>query len=74
MKALLKVRNAAAFSLAFVVTLVAGTAFAGGTYDTITGAVDWSEVVTGIVAIAALVAAVLVVMRGSKMLLRMIGR
>lgn len=54
--------------------LSAAPAFAGGTYDSITTAVDWSEVSTGIVAIAALVAAVLVVSRGSKMLLRMIGR
>jgi hypothetical protein len=36
--------------------------------------VDWSDVVTGIVAVAALIAAVLVVMKGSRMLLRMIGR
>lgn len=49
-------------------------AFAGGTYDPITTAVDWSQVTTGIVAIAALVAAVLVVKRGSGMLLRVIGR
>lgn len=53
---------------------VSAPAFAGGTYDAITTAVDWSEVVTGIVAIAALVAAVLVVKRGSGMLLRVIGR
>lgn len=50
-------------------------AFACATaYDDIIAAVDWADVVTGIVAIAALVAAVLVVMRGSRMLLRMIGR
>jgi len=53
----------------------AGSALATpGTYDGITAAVDWADVITGITAIAALVAAVLVVMRGSKMLLRMIGR
>jgi len=51
-----------------------GPAFAVGAYDGITAAVDWSAVITGITAIAALVAAVLVVKRGSKMLLSMIGR
>ena len=76
MKALLKVRNAAAFALAFgfCVTFASGLAFAGGTYDTITGAVDWSEVVTAVVAVAALIAAVLVVSRGARMVLKMIGR
>lgn len=56
--------------------VVAGAASAAPTsdYDGIIAAVDWADVVTGITAIAALVAAVLVVMRGSKMLLRMIGR
>jgi hypothetical protein len=52
-----------------------GQAFAVGTdYSTITAAVDWSTVITGILAIAALIAAVLVVKRGAKMLLGMIGR
>lgn len=45
-----------------------------GTYDAITDAVDWADVITGIGAIAALIAAVLVVKRGAGMLLRMIGR
>lgn len=45
-----------------------------GPYDAITSAVDWSDVTTGIGAIAALVAAVLVVKKGAKMLLGMIGR
>lgn len=61
----------AGFTALFVTTQAA---LAGGTYDSITTAVDWSEVTTGIVAIAALIAAVLVVKRGSGMLLRMIGR
>lgn len=59
----------------------AGTAllapyFANATsaYSSITTAVDWSDVVTAVTAIAALVAAVLVVKRGSKMLLSMIGK
>lgn len=67
-------RNLSAFAVGLVVALSAGIASAAGTYDAITTAVDWSQVTTGIVAIAALVAAVLVVSRGSKMLLRMIGR
>ena len=46
---------------------------ATGTYDAITDAIDWSDVVTGVAAVAALVAAVLVVKRGSRMLLSMIG-
>lgn len=63
--------------------LVALTALAVGTvaqagggsdYDAITAAVDWTDVITGIAAIAALVAAVLVVKKGAKMLLGMIGR
>jgi len=56
------------------VLLVGSSVFAVGPYDGITAAVDWSAVITGITAIAALVAAVLVVKRGSKMLLSMIGR
>lgn len=59
----------------FGVSLVAfQPAFAQSAYDGIVGAVDWTAVVTGITSIAALIAAVLVVSRGSKMLLRMIGR
>jgi hypothetical protein len=46
----------------------------GGSYDAIISAVDWSDVITGIAAVAALIAAVLVVKRGTGMLLRMIGR
>jgi hypothetical protein len=53
---------------------VTAPAFAGSPYASITAAVDWADVSTGIVAIAALIAAVLVVKRGSGMLLRMIGR
>lgn len=47
---------------------------AAGTYDAITTAVNWADVITGIVAVAALVAAVLVVQRGASMLLRAIKR
>lgn len=52
--------------------LFAVSAQAAGTYDGITGAVDWADVISGITAIAALIAAVLVVFKGSKMLLRVI--
>jgi hypothetical protein len=47
---------------------------AASPYAGIISAVSWTDVTAGVIAIAALVAAVLVVMRGSKMLLRMIGR
>lgn len=53
---------------------VGSNAFAVTAYDSITAAVNWADVITGITAIAALVAAVLVVKRGSGFLLRMIGR
>jgi cytochrome c biogenesis protein CcdA len=66
------VKNASSFVLGLVAVAFVGVASAQTAYDPITTAVDWADVVTGIVAIAALVAAVLVVMRGSKMLLRMI--
>lgn len=60
------------FVLASSALIVAGSASAAPTtpYDDIVAAVDWTDVVTGIVAIAALVAAVKVVMVGSRMLLR----
>lgn len=41
-------------------------------YDAIVAAVDWADVITGIGAIGALIAAVMVVRRGVKMLIRMI--
>ena len=65
--------------LKYVLPVVAVTAPAitlaggGGTdYDAITAAVDWADVITGIAAIAALVAAVKVVKAGVRMLLGMI--
>lgn len=73
-KLIAKWRSGVAGVMTFCLTLMVTPAFAGGTYDSITTAVDWSEVITGIVAIAALVAAVLVVKRGVGMLLRVIGR
>lgn len=62
----------------YVLPVVAATApvavFAGGgnEYSAITAAVDWADVVTGIAAIAALVAGVKVVKAGVRMLLGMI--
>lgn len=52
----------------------AGSALATPTtdYDGIVAAVDWSDVVTAITAIAALLAAVLVVRKGVRMALGMI--
>lgn len=45
-----------------------------GTYDDITGAVDFAEVATAVVAIAALIAVALVAKKGARMVLSMIGR
>lgn len=52
-------------------SLVGGVAQAtpAGDYDAIVAAVDWADVITGIGAIAALIAAVLIVRKGSRMLL-----
>jgi hypothetical protein len=69
-----RLRNVLASVLSLVAVFGMQAASAASPYAAIETAVDWSDVVTGIVAIAALVAAVLVVMRGSRMLLRMIGR
>lgn len=54
-----------------VVAFAAPAAFAtpAGDYDAIVAAVDWADVITGIGAIAALIAAVLIVRKGSRMLL-----
>jgi len=51
---------------------VSSMAMAAGTYDTITAAVNWSEVTAAVVAIGALIAAVYVVVKGVKMILRAI--
>lgn len=69
-------KNFKRFGLGLVALVGAAAAHATPTtdYDAIVSAVDWSDVVTGIGAIAALIAAVLVVKRGAKMLLGMLGR
>ena len=63
-------------TLKLLATLVAvsfaGSAFAVSAYDPITAAVDWSSVGTAVIDIAALVAAVLVTVRGVKFVLRAI--
>jgi hypothetical protein len=43
-------------------------------YSSVTAAVDFSTVITGILSVAALVAAVLVAMRGARLLLSVIRR
>jgi hypothetical protein len=43
-------------------------------YSAVTGSVDFSTVIIGILAVAALVAAVLVAMRGARLLLSVIRR
>lgn len=64
--------------LGFGLLALVGSAAAMATpttdYDAIVAAVDWADVITGIGSVAALIAAVLVVKKGSKMLLGMIGR
>ena len=52
--------------------LFSSFALAAGTYDSITAAVNWSEVTAAVVAIGALIAAVYVVVKGTKMVLRAI--
>lgn len=52
-----------------VLAPVASFATPAGDYDAIVAAVDWADVITGIGAIAALIAAVLIVRKGSRMLL-----
>jgi len=69
-----KLRSRAVLALALVLGSSAALATPTTDYDAIVAAVDWSDVITGIAAIAALIAAVLVVKRGTGMLLRMIGR
>lgn len=44
-----------------------------GTYDDLTAAVDWSDAIVAIMAVAALLAAVLVIRKGVRFVLRMIG-
>lgn len=43
-----------------------------GTYDTLTAAVDWSDAITALMAVAALLAAVLVIRKGVRFVLGMI--
>lgn len=61
------------FGVVIASILNARTADAAGTYDSIISAVDWSEVVQDIVAFAVVLASVLVVNTGARMLLTMIG-
>lgn len=60
-----------ALGLVALALVVSGVAQATPTtdYDAIVSAVDWGDVITGIGAIAALIAAVLVVRKGTRMLL-----
>lgn len=67
-------KNLKRFGAGLAALALAGVASATppGDYDAIVDAVDWSAVITGIGAIAALIAAVLIVRKGSKMLLSFI--
>ena len=60
------------FAGLMAVAAAGSAAAAGPDFSTITSAVDWGSVVTGIIAVAALAAAVYVAVRGAKMLLGMI--
>lgn len=57
-----------------VLTGASASSHAVTAYDSITGAADWGDVTTGVVAIFAAVAGVLVVFRGGRMLLGAIKR
>lgn len=69
---LLKIRSLALLAGFALPTLSFATT--GGTYDEITGAVDFAEVAVAVVAIAALIAVALVAKKGARMVLGMIGR
>jgi len=57
-----------------VLAFAAGANAAAPDYTALTGAVDFSGVSTAVLAIAALLAAALVVKKGARMVLSMIGR
>jgi hypothetical protein len=61
-------------SLLALTSLVSASAFAVSPYDPITAAVDWTDVGTAVIAVAALVAAVLVTIRGVKFVLGAVRR
>lgn len=68
-------KNLVGFIVGATFSMLALTSIAmAGTYDSIITAVDWSAVVTGVVSIGALVAAVFIVLRGVRMLLSVIRR
>lgn len=52
--------------------LAPAVAFAQTTYDALTGAVDFSDVETGVIAVAALIAGILVIRFGARFILRFI--
>lgn len=58
-----------AAGLAMAAPAAAQTAPAGTDYSTLTSAVDWSSAITGMLAVAAVVAGVLVVRKGIKFIL-----
>lgn len=64
----------ARFAVLFGLAAFAPVAFAAGDYDSITAAVDWADAGAAVVAVAALVAGVLVLIRGSRIVLGMIRR
>ena len=51
-------------------TVASGSASAQATYDTLTGAVDWSDVGAAILTVFAAIVGVLVIFKGGKMVLK----
>lgn len=70
----MKILKRAVAAVAVAALPVAAFATPTTDYDAIVSAVDWADVVTGIGAIAALIAGVLVVKKGARMLLSFLGR
>lgn len=62
------------FALVLSMVAFAASAQTGADYTSITGAVDWASVSTGILAIGAALVGVLVAKRGVRLLLGMVGR
>lgn len=72
MKNLFNRSRAGLLGLAALLVGSVAQATPAGDYDAIVDAVDWSAVITGIGAIAALIAGVLIVRKGARMLLSFI--
>lgn len=72
MNAFHSVRTTAIIASGTAVATIAPTSMAQTDYDTITGAVDWADVTTAVLAVGAAIVGVLVVIKGIKITLRMV--